>query len=1352
MATLTESFQVYLPMQVQRAVRTRTVPLNEPLQETRQGAVLFFDVSGFTPLCERFARRGPAGIEALTTILNAYFGMLIGTVLEHGGDVLSSAGDAMMCVWYGDDRAEVAQRAAQCGLALQSRMSDTAATSSEKLELKVVIDVGEVALVYAGGVRDRWECYVSGSALKRIYNREIPLLRGQVMLSPDVVTLLGERAQGRSLTGGWYQLSGLRNPLPPRREPRPELPAECESALKALLPAAIRTRIEAGHRDWLAELRLVTVLFINLPEINESTLLEHAQGVMTAIQHAVYRYEGSIYQFGVDDKGVTVIAAFGLPPLAHENDAQRGALASLAVRDAVKELGVRCSVGITTGRVFSGTVGNEERRVYALIGDVMNLAARIMAEATDDVLCDETTQAGGKARLDFDVLPPRKVRGRTETVALFRPRQRSASAAPLPELSSLIGRDEERRQLAEVLRQLRQERTSRLVVIEGEAGIGKSRLIIDVLSQADRLGVSVLGGAADAFERSTAWFAWRPIVAELLGPAAHEPTKREEALRSLGVQPELARFAPLLNTFLSVEVAETDVTSQMTGEVRNEATLELVLELLRVRANAAPLLVVMEDTHWLDSASWKLVNRARKELEQQLANVLLVLTRRPELDLPTVDCTAVLGDTHALQLRLEGLGQEASLELARRRLGVDKLPESLATLLCEKASGNPFFCEELVRELLERRAIAVEDGQCRLLVPELNSISLPNTLQGVITSRIDRAPPHLQLPLKVASVIGRVFDPETLRAIYPVADERPLLESYLAALDTLGFTPLESPLPNLQYIFKHVITRDVAYNLMLFTQRRDLHRALAELIERKRADDLVQFLPLLAHHWTMADDKPRAISYLTRAAKQAFDNYANPEVLAFLAEAERLEVAGGLNPSRDEAAQRAYTRAEALLRLGRHPDALREYAQALRLLDCSVPDGAGRVAAEMLRDLGVHTWQRLVRPPRPNTAGRERLLRASSIRRQSVKLYFLSGQPLQGLYSLLRGLLEADEAGPSNELVQVWVMASAFFSTLGMRRIAQSYYDSAVQALPGIKDLVVVSFVQYIGGLFHMFNGDWELALPMFEKAMALDEQIGARQTEAGMHPRSDLAMMSIYMGRLSDSAALYEDVSARARRIGESLSELQAHAFLAEVEHRRGRMDIAREHAERALDLIGEQQFPAQKLVALSVLALAQPQAAQTLVRKAEPLLKFSPGTHYSLYLGLSNVMEVHLQLLGAGGLSAKERKESEQAIALVLKSLQGFTKVYRFGAPTLWLCEARWARLQGRREEALAAARRSVELARSLKMPYEEGQALRERAACTLDPREREQDLAEALRVLASTNTPQQRNAEPTEARRAS
>jgi tetratricopeptide (TPR) repeat protein len=502
----------------------------------------------------------------------------------------------------------------------------------------------------------------------------------------------------------------------------------------------------------------------------------------------------------------------------------------------------------------------------------------------------------------------------------------------------------------------------------------------------------------------------------------------------------------------------------------------------------------------------------------------------------------------------------------------------------------------------------------------------------------------------------------------------------------------------------------------------------------------------------MADDKPKAISYLMRAAKQALDTYANPEVITFLAELERLEAEGELRPSRDELAQRLYMRAEALLRLGRHAEALRDYTQALRLLGRPVPEGTGRMAVDMVRDLGTHAWRRLLRAAKPSTTGRERLIQASIIRRETLKLYFFAGQPLPGLHTLLRHLNEAEEAGTPNELVHVWVQASAFFSTLGLRRIGRSYYDSADRVLPSLDNLVTIGFAHHMLGLFHLFHGEWEIAEQRIEKTVAIDEQLGARQTEHGLHPRINLAIVWLHTGRHHQSAAAFEDVAAGARRSGYSVSEIQAHTFLAEVERRSGRLDSAREHAERALGIIGEQQFPAEKLIALSVLALTHPQKGLEVVRKAASLLKFAPGSHYSLYLGLSNVVECHLQLLGAGGLSSSERRESEKAIKLALKALHGFTRVFRFGGPAAWICEARWARRQGRPKEALEAAQRGVELARSLKMPFEEAQALRERAACTRNPQEREDDLAEALRVLAATNARPQPAAEPTEVKRAS
>ena len=208
------------------------------------------------------------------------------------------------------------------------------------------------------------------------------------------------------------------------------LPAEVETALRAYIPGAILARLAAGQSGWLAELRRVTVLFINLPDLTYSTSLDQAQAVMQALQTALYRYEGSLNRIGVDDKGPMLLAALGLPPLAHEDDAVRGVQAALAMQAALRGLGWRCAIGITTGRAFCGSVGNAARREYTMMGDMVNLAARLMqaaaATTTNDgpttndqraqpfvvrrgrwsILCDEATYQAAQSQIAFEIFTP----------------------------------------------------------------------------------------------------------------------------------------------------------------------------------------------------------------------------------------------------------------------------------------------------------------------------------------------------------------------------------------------------------------------------------------------------------------------------------------------------------------------------------------------------------------------------------------------------------------------------------------------------------------------------------------------------------------------------------------------------------------------------------------------------------------------------------------------------------------------------------------------------------------------------------------------------------------------------------
>ncbi len=1331
METHTDLFRCYVPQQLQRTFGEWSAPLARPLRQSAQGAVLFFDISGFTSLCERFAHRGPAGLEALSTLLNAYFGTLVSTIAEHGGDIISFAGDAMLAAWYSPSLQQAALRAARCGLALQARNADVAATTPEKLSLKVAVDVGEISLTYTGGVRNRWEYFIGGSALKGLFGQEQHLQKDRVLLAPGAWECMKQQARVQRLASGWLQLVSLEGAPSPERLRAPELSPEAAQVLKGFVPAGIRSRIEAGQNDWLAELRQITVLFLNLPEVGIHTPLEQAQNVVEAIQRAVYRFEGSISQFSVDEKGVMVVAVFGLPPLSHEDDPLRGALAGLAVHEAVLGQGVDCSIGIATGRVFSGTLGSSERRMYALIGDTMNLAARLMKAGANDILCDEATHAGAVARLDFEALPPRTVKGKAAPVAIYRPLGRGHAALPRQSSVALIGRARERRLLEQCLVRLEEKREGGLVLLEGEAGIGKSRLVSEFLEKAKRLGITPLVGAGDAIEKHTPWFAWRPVVSGLLGAEGVQALARGEP-GHFGLKPGKEHFASLLGVFLSMDIPETEITAQVTGQARNDTTKEMVVDMLAARAASGPLVVVLEDAHWFDSASWKLVAAVLRDVSP----LLLVVTLRPDGGSALPEVQTVLGNPDALKLTLEGLGDDELLELARRRLGVTSLPEPLAALIRDKAAGNPFFGEELVSELLEARAIAVEGGACRLLTPDLQALSTPDTLQGLITSRIDRTPPKLQLTLKVASVIGRLFEPQTLSAIYPVEEDKPRLGNQLQQIESLGFTTLDAPPPHLRYLFKHVMTRDVAYNLMLFAQRRSLHQLLAEWIESRHQDELEQFLPLLAHHWTMADDKPKAVAYLIRAARHALDSDANLEVLTFLDEVDRLEEQAGLAPSVEEQTPRLCMRAEAQMRLGRHGTAIQYYEQVLGMLGSPVPSSALTTGLRLLGELAAHVLGRWRRRRAPSSLARQRLLQSASVRNHLIKMYFFAGETLKGLHSMLRQLNDAQRAGPSPELANSLTSASALFCTMGLYGLGRTYYEAAEQLVGTLEDLSTLGYVKHVLNFFHFFQADWEPSLGLLAQSLAAYERLGAMQTELALHPLLQLGLVQLHVGRLEESAQTLERVALAGRRSANTHAQMQAQVLMAEVERRRENWGEAERGAERALEFIGEQQFPSERLLALSVLALARQRAgrsaeAHEAAKACIPLLKFSPGMPYTMHLGLTNTADYCLADLGVG---ERGNGQSAEALARALKALKGFTKIFRFGQPLALRCSARRERMLGHGEAAGRLARQSVEAARGLSMPYEQAQGLLELSECTHEAELRGRYLSEAAGILSA------------------
>jgi len=983
MPDLLNTLTSYVPALITRRLAADPAPLTAPLAERFPAAVLFADITGFTPLTERLGQRGLAGAEELSRILKDYFGPLTLLIHAHGGDVVKFAGDALLAVWKDEGQGmkdedtgagnssvnlqpSTLLRVAQCALEVQAKLHNYPAAEGVRLSLRVGIGAGEMAVAHIGGVFGRWEFVLTGPAITQVSLAEKQAQPGEVILSPEAWALAQTVCDGDENGEGGWRLKNIRTATPSRAITLLELSPEVEPALRAYLPGAILARLAAGQSGWMAELRRVTVLFINLPGFGQDMTLDESHAVMRELQRVIYRYEGSINKLNVDDKGVTLVAALGLPPLAHEDDPARGVLVALDVHTTLARLNRPHAIGITTGRIFCGSVGGERRREYTMLGDTVNLSARLMQAAPSSssprargesevpILCDETTYQATQARINFESLPAITVKGKAAPVAVYRPLSAHQAIAQPP--TKIVGRERERAVLVEAMQTLLRGHSAGVIVVEGEPGIGKSRLVDEVRRQALELGLTTFSGAGDAVEKASAYHGWRGVFTELLAvEAVTDPeARRRQVLETL--ESDLHERAPLLNDVLPLDLPETDLTQQMAGEGRARNTRQVLVRLIQAAALQAPKVIILEDTHWLDSASWALALDVSDEL-QRLPLLFLIATRPMPEPLPA-DFAQLLEAPGLLRLRLEPLPAADALTLVCQRLGVGGLPEPVAALIRDKAEGNPFYSEELAYALRDSGMIQITaDGTCRVTPGmDLKTVAFPDTVQGVITSRIDRLTPPQQLTIKVASVIGRVFAVSALRDVYPIEADKAQLRDYVAKLETLDLTPLDTPEPDLAYIFKHIITQEVAYNLMLFAQRRDLHHATAEWVERTYAADLSPHYPLLAYHWSKAEVAEKTLTYLEQAGEHAVQSGAYQEALGFFGEL--LKMAGDARP----VAQRAHWErqlGETYYSLGNLAESRKHIEAAVALVGWPVPPAGGPRLVALAQEIGRQVLHQL---------------------------------------------------------------------------------------------------------------------------------------------------------------------------------------------------------------------------------------------------------------------------------------------------------------------------------------------------------------------------------------------------------
>jgi class 3 adenylate cyclase/tetratricopeptide (TPR) repeat protein len=664
-------------------------------------------------------------------------------------------------------------------------------------------------------------------------------------------------------------------------------------------PAHLAERILRERSSLEGERKQVTVLFADVSgftSIAERLDPEDVHGLMNRafeiMLGAIHRYEGTVNQF----LGDGLMALFGAP-VAHEDHARRAALAALAVQAGLarfreelqreRGLDFRMRMGLNTGLVVVGAIGDNLRMDYTAVGDTTNVAARMqqMAEPGQIVVADPTRRQI-EDHFSLRALGAVTLKNRAEPVAAWElgsPRRGREMRA----LSPLVGRDQAMAALRRAWAGAARGR-GQVVFLVGEPGIGKSRLLLELRREVES-EAGWLEGRCVSFGQATAFL---PLAETLRQEFAITDTDSEAAVIDqvnaalAGHGERGAALAPYLRFLLSVDPGDAAVVG-MDPLQRRARIFDALDHLLRLSSQLRPVVMVVEDLHWVDSASEEFLKRLVDSVAGSA--LLLVLTWRPSYR------PAFAEHTWISRILLEPLDEDESLRLVRTALGIADLPGSLAADIARKAEGNPFFLEEIGRTLVESGAVRSEEGRL-VLTRAASTIVVPDRVQDVIAARIDRLTHDQKRTVQVASVIGREF---TLRVLRRVAEAAERLEQTLAELKSLEFVYERVGPGDLEYVFKHALTQDVAYESILQARRREIDARIGDAIEDLYAGRLEAHVEELAHHFFRGEVWDRAARYAREAGDRAAALCVDPKAAEFYERA--LEALGHLPETADTA-------------------------------------------------------------------------------------------------------------------------------------------------------------------------------------------------------------------------------------------------------------------------------------------------------------------------------------------------------------------------------------------------------------------------------------------------------------------
>ncbi len=1128
----------YLPLKLLEEIRGEH-PGPPRQQEPMKGSVMFVDLARFTPFVLSFCSAGQKGIETLQGVLSDYFSELVDGIYAYGGDVYNFAGDAMLVGFASRARESDAQsvsRAVACATHLRSSLAPyenlEALGQRHNMLLKFGISFGDYHYLLLGHEDFWYTPLLLGEPIQRAIDAEHHAQGGDILVAPDIWDILPEPKTGHPVNG-FVRLEsseGFARAAAPTEQVAPasdewKLLEDCAHFMEPVLFRNATT----SHSDYWGDYREVTCLFVRFTDVpvagDVDVALARLNEIYRFVQESAKAYGAILNRVELGDKGFVFFFMLGAPT-AMENKCTLAGRLALKLSDPPLPYRISAQIGMATGFGYCGDIGAPRRKDYTITGEVVNLAARMMTYAeAGGIYLDTTTNERFDDRLVTTEIPNVTLKGLPQPITICRLHSEATrnQGALLHFSEQMIGRGDELSSLLDLHRESRGGAPSVCAVV-GDPGSGKSRLMSAFLHELRDSGASTYVGLCYSYEQFIAYSPWRGLLLEFFD-ITHGDSPETACEKISGVIRDLEgvseEWSPVIARTMAIPADETALTRDLDPGQKTRRIYLIIQQLIERRASTRPLVFCFEDVHWIDDASLRLIEFLCQRLSD--AAVLVVLLTRTREPLSTLE---QLSNFHAL--KLGPLSEEGARTLLRARLALQEPDAELEDQILEKAEGNPFYIESIVRNLHEQEILTTADSGRARLRSDARKVQLPETLQDLVLTRIDQLNEDQKTVLRIASVIGRVFAYELVKVLLPDTLKITALGEILTTLEALDLIPVAGNAP-LTYYFKHAVIRDVAYETLPLERREALHKIVATQLEADAEGAADKQADLLAYHFLAGNELEKGLTYAITAGRQAADKFANQDAVFHFTRA--LEILGrsehdGRSDERQmvrEQLARVYRQAgmytEAIDLLtqclerpappvrradfhiglghvyqeeGHAAKAIEELETALRLLGRKIPRREQAVVLSILWQLAGRGIRLALRVPEKRAVGERRIRYEKQFEVMILlgKIYFFSNLK-KTAWTVVNLVKVAERLQTPAELSLAYSNYAAAMMAQGFAERASAYCDRGLLLAEQTDNPMVLGQVYMRAGSLGLWSNEPLKSNQGFEKGVQIFKQIG---------------------------------------------------------------------------------------------------------------------------------------------------------------------------------------------------------------------------------------------------------------------